>query len=188
MNEKNIFVQQTKIKKMENQTSSKSFMVNNGVILGIISVLFSLILYATGNHLPPHWSASVASLIVTIACIVLATKQFKAANSGFLSWGQGVKIGVGVAIVGGLIVVIYNYLFANFIEPDYMAQIMEIQSQTYLDGGMTEEQIEAANEMTASFSSPGIMAAVGIVTSAIFGFIIAAITSAIMKKSEEETY
>jgi hypothetical protein len=32
------------------------------------------------------------------------------------------------------------------------------------------------------------MAAVGIVTSAIFGFVIAAITSAIMKKSEEETY
>jgi hypothetical protein len=173
---------------MENQVSSKSFMVNNGVILGVISVLVSLVLYATGNHLPPHWSASLVSLIVTIACIVLATKQFKAANGGFLTWGQGVKIGVGVAIVGGLIVVVYQYLFANFIEPNYMAQILEIQNQTYLEGGMTEEQIEAANAMTASFSSPGIMAGVGIITSAFFGFIISAITGAIMKKSEEETY
>jgi hypothetical protein len=173
---------------MENQLSSKSFMINNGVILGVISVLVSLVLYATGNHLPPHWSATLASLIFTTGCIILATKQFKATNDGFLSWGQGVKIGVGVAIVGGGIVVIYNYLFANFIEPDYMAQMIEIQNQTYLEGGMTEEQINAANEMTSSFSSPGILAAVGIITSAIFGFIISAITAAIMKKSEEETY
>ena len=173
---------------MENQVSSKNFMVNNGVILGVISVLVSLVLYATGNHLPPHWSATLASLLFTIGCIVLATKQFKAANGGFLSWGQGVKIGVGVAIVGGLIAVVYQYLFANFIEPEYMAQMIEIQNQTYLDGGMTEEQIEAANAMTASFSSPGIMAGIGIITSAIFGFIISAITAAIMKKSEEETY
>jgi hypothetical protein len=173
---------------MENQVSSKSFMINNGVILGVISVLVSLVLYATGNHLPPHWSATLVSFILTIGCIILATKQFKATNGGFLSWGQGVKIGVGVAIVGGLIVVVYNYLFANFIEPDYMAQMIEIQNQAYLEGGMTEEQIEAANAMTSSFSSPGIMAAVGIITSAIFGFIISAITAAIMKKSEEETY
>jgi hypothetical protein len=173
---------------MENQVSSKNFMVNNGVILGVISVLVSLVLYATGNHLPPHWSASVISLIFTVGCIVLATKQFKAANGGFLSWGQGVKIGVGVAIVGGLIIVVYQYLFANFIEPEYMAQMIEVQNQTYLDGGMTEEQIEAANAMTSSFSSPGIMAGIGIITSAIFGFIISAITAAIMKKSEEETY
>jgi hypothetical protein len=66
--------------------------------------------------------------------------------------------------------------------------MIEIQNQAYLEGGMTEEQIEAANAMTSSFSSPGIMAAVGIITSAIFGFIISAITAAIMKKSEEETY
>jgi|TARA_B110000971_G_C19653545_1_gene339009 hypothetical protein len=173
---------------MENQVSSKNFMVNNGVILGVISVLVSLVLYATGNHLPPHWSATLVSFILTIGCIILATKQFKAVNGGFLSWGQGVKIGVGVAIVGGLIVVVYQYLFANFIEPEYMAQMIEIQNQAYLEGGMTEEQIEAANAMTSSFSSPGIMAAVGIITSAIFGFIISAITAAIMKKSEEETY
>ena len=42
---------------MENQVDSKSFMVNNGVTLGIASVLFALVMYATGNHLTPHWSA-----------------------------------------------------------------------------------------------------------------------------------
>ena len=173
---------------MENQVNSKGFIVNNGVILGIVSIVFSLVLYATGSHLKPHWSTSIINAVIFIGAIVLGIKQYKAANGGFLSWGQGVKIGVGVSVLGGLIVVIYNYLFMNFIEPDFMSQMMEIQNQAFLDQGMTEEQIEAANEMTKSFQGPTMIAALGIIGYAIGGFIVAAIVAAIMKKSEEETY
>ena len=173
---------------MENQANGKNIMVNNGIILGISSVLFALVMFATGNHLTPHWSASIVNAIIFIGIIIYGIKQFKATNNNFLSWGQGVKIGVGVAIVGGLIVVVYNYLFTNFIEPDFMNQMMEIQNQAFLDQGLTEDQIEAANALTSTFSSPGIMAAVGIISYAIGGFIVAAITAAILKKSEEENY
>ncbi|MFT6749151.1 MAG: hypothetical protein ACJAQ1_001083 [Flavobacterium sp.] len=173
---------------MENQLNSKSFMINNGAILGVASVLFALIMYATGNHLKPHWSASIINAILFIGVIVYGIKQFKTANENFLSWGQGVKIGVGIAILAGLVVVIYNYLFMNFIEPEFMSQLMEVQNQMYLDQGLTEEQIEAANKIGKTFQTPGIMASVGIISYAIGGFIIAAIAAAIMKKSEEETY
>lgn len=173
---------------MENQVNSKGVMVNNGVILGVASVIFALVLYATGNHLTPHWSVSIVNAVIFIGIIVYGIKQFKAANGGFMSWGQGVKTGVGISVIGGLIVVIYNFLFMNYIEPDFMNQMMEIQNQAFLDQGMTEEQIEAANEMGKTFQSPGIMAAVGVISYAIGGFIISAIAAAIMKKSEEETY
>ena len=173
---------------MENQVSTKSFMVNNGVVLGVASVIYSLVIYATGNHLEPHWSGSIITVAIFIGAIFYGIKQYKTANGGFLTWGQGVKIGVGIAVLGGVIVVIYNYLFMNFIEPDFMSQMMEVQNQVLLDQGMTEEQIEAANEMSQAFQTPGIMAAVGIITYAIGGFIVSAITAAIMKKSEEESY
>ena len=173
---------------MENQTNSKSFIVNNGAILGVVSILLSLVMYATGNHLDPHWSISLISAELFIGVIIFGTKKFKEANGGFMSWGEGVKIGVGIAVVAGLIVVIYNYIFMNFIEPDLMSQMIEVQNQKFLDQGMTEEQIEAANDMGKSFQTPGIMAAMGIIGYAIGGFIVAAITSAIMKKTEEENY
>jgi hypothetical protein len=173
---------------MENQVSSKSFMVNNGVILGVAMVLFSLTMYATGNHLKPHWSGSVITGVIFIGVIVFGIKQYKAANGGFLSWGQGVKIGVGIAVLAGLINVIYSYIFMNFIEPDFMSQMMEIQNQGFVDQGMSEEQIEAANEMGKPFQSPAMIAAMGIIGYAIGGFIVSAIAAAIMKKSEEENY
>jgi FtsH-binding integral membrane protein len=173
---------------MENQANSKSIILNNGVILGVASIVLSLVMYATGNHLDPHWSISIVSVALFLGLIIYGTKKFKEANEGFMSWGEGVKVGVGIAIVAGLIVVIYNYIFMNFIEPDLMSQMTEVQNQKFLDEGMTEEQIEAANEIGKSFQTPGIMAAMGIISYAIGGFIVAAITSAIMKKSEEETY
>ena len=123
-----------------------------------------------------------------IAIIVLGISQFKNANGGFLNWGQGVKIGVGIAILAALISVIYNYFFITFVEPDFMTQIMDIQNQKLLDQGRTEEQIEAANAMTEKFKSPLFASAFGIIGSAIGGFIISAIAAAIMKKSEEEIY
>ena len=185
----NIFVTLTNHKiEMEDQANSKSFIVNNGITLGVASIILSLVMYATGNHLDPHWSTSIISAALFIGLIIYGTKQFKDENGGFMSWGQGVKVGVGIAVLAGLIVVIYNYIFINFIDPEFMNQMMEIQSQKMLDNGMTEEQIEAANEMGKSFQSPGIMAAMGIIGYAVGGFIVAAITAAIMKKSEEETY
>ena len=173
---------------MENKLSSKSFTVNNGVILGVAMVLFSLVMYATGNHLEPHWSSSVVTGLLFVGIIVFGIKKYKEANDSLLSWGKGVKIGVGIAILAGLINVIYSYIFMNFIEPDFMSQMMEIQNQAFLDQGMTEEQIEVANEMSEKFQSPGIVAAMGIIMYAIGGFVVSAIGAAIMKKSEEEQY
>lgn len=173
---------------MENQANSKSFIINNGVILGVLGILISVTLYAMGMHLDPHWSIGILQFILMIAIIVLGISQFKKANGGFLSWGQGVKIGVGIAILSALISVIYNYIFITFVEPDFMAQVMEVQNQKLLDQGRSQEQIEAANAMTEKFKSPLFASAFGIIGSAIGGFIISAIAAAIMKKSEEETY
>jgi len=72
---------------MENEASSKSFIINNGVILGVLGILISVVNYAFGTHLDPHWSSSLASGIFFIGLIVLGINQFKTANGGFLSWG-----------------------------------------------------------------------------------------------------
>jgi len=173
---------------MENQASSKNLIINYGLILAAASILLSVSTYAMGAHLKPHWSISVISIVLTAGLIVLGIKKYKEINNGFISWGQGVKIGVGICILSALISAIYQYIFMTFIEPDFMAQAIELQNQTYLDSGMTEEQIEAANEIGEKFQSPGIIMAMSIIGAAILGFIISAIASAIMKKSEEETY
>lgn len=173
---------------MENQANSKNIILNYGLLLGVLTILISLIVYASGNHLQPHWSVSLFSILFMIAAIVYGIKKFKESNNDFLSWGQAVKIGVGISIIAALLSVIYNIIFVTYIEPDYMTQLMEIQTQGMLEQGMTDEEIEMAVSMTEKFSSPYLSAAFGIIGSAIGGFIISAIAGAIMKRTEENQY
>lgn len=173
---------------MENQASSKSTMLNYGLVLGVVSVLISLTVYALGKHLDQDWRFGVLNFLAMIVIIVLGIRNFKLANLNIISWGQAVKIGVGIAIISAVIGIIYNLIFANFIEPDFMNQLMEKQRLAWSEANMTEEQIEGAESMMATFSSPAITSAVGIVAAAFFGFIISAIAGAIMKRTEEDGY
>ncbi|NVK52324.1 MAG: DUF4199 domain-containing protein [Flavobacteriaceae bacterium] len=173
---------------MENQVSSKSIILNYGLYLGIISILISLTLYATGNHLQPHWSISILNIAVMTIMIVLGMTKFKLGNGGFMSWGQAVKIGVGLTMISTIIVIVYNQIFMNFIEPDFMNQMTAVQEQNWVDQGMTSEQIEGAKEMMKKFQGPLISSAIGLVAAAFFSFIISAIAGAIMKQSAEEQY
>jgi hypothetical protein len=173
---------------MENQANSKNIILNYGLYYGIASIFISLIFYALGMHLEQGLTNMFIGLAVMLAFIVLASKKFKEDNNGFMSWGQGVKIGIGVVLIGVLIAIVYQQIFINFIEPDFMNQVMEIQEKALVDAGMTEEQIEASMEMGKKFSGPLMQSAFALLGGAFFGFVISAITSAVMKKSEEETY
>ena len=173
---------------MDNQISSKNIMINYGVYLAVASILVNLIFYATGTLISLGWLIGIIGLFLMIGIITLGIKKYKEVNSGLLSWGQAVKIGIGISIIAGLIGVIYGFIFNNYIDPTMQEQIAEIQRQAWADANMTSEQIEAAEEMAKSFSSPAISSAIQIVASAFFGFVISAIAGAIMKKTEGDEY
>ncbi len=173
---------------MENQANSKSIILNFGLYYGIAGVILSLVFYALGMHYDPGVAGMLLGLVMMIAFVVLPLKQFKANNGTFMSWGQGVKIGVGVILVGTIINIIYQQIFQNFIEPDFMEQAIALGEQKMMDMGLTQEQIEAQMEMSKKFQTPLMQAAFGLLAGLFFGFVVSAITAAIMKKSEEETY
>jgi len=173
---------------MENQAPSKGIMINYGAILGIVSVLVSLTVYAMGNHLEQDWKVGLLNFILMIVILSMGIKKYKESNGGFLSWGQGVKVGVGIAVISAIIGILYNLLFTNVIEPDFMNQMLDKQRELWAENNMTEEQIEGAEGMFKTFSNPAITSAIGIVFAAFLGFIISAIAGAIMKKSAEDQY
>ncbi len=173
---------------MENQTNSKSIILNYGLYLGVIGVFIHLAFYATGNLIKLGWLSGILGFVAMIALIVLGIKKFKADNNGFLTFGQALKVGVGIAVISAVISTIYTLIFTNVIEPEFQQQTLEIQRQAWIDAGLNDEQIEASEAMAKKFSSPMITAPLAIVVSAFFGFIISAISGAIMKKTEENDY
>jgi hypothetical protein len=173
---------------MENQqTSSKQVMLNYGLILGIISVIITVANYAFGNVYEPHWAVSVASGIATVAVIVLGLKTIKTSNGGLLSLGESLKTGLGIALVSGLVFLIYYYVFVNFIEADYFTNMGSYQEAKMIEmyPNMSDDQLENAIEMSKKFSGFGMTSAIILIMSLFFGFIVSLIAGLIMKKTEE---
>jgi hypothetical protein len=172
--------------KMENQTtSSKSIMLNYGLYLGLASILIQLIIYVSGMTYDQPWWVQVLGLLVSIALVFMGTKAFRTNNNELLSFGEGLKVGVGISLVSAIIGVIYQQIFINFIEPDFMSNSMEVARQQMAEQNLTSEQIDAAMQMSEGLSSP--LATVGftLIGALFVGFIISLFTTLILKKGEE---
>jgi amino acid transporter len=173
---------------MENQVSSKSVILNYGLYYGIVSILLSLSLYAMNMHLEGGTINIVFAIAVTLTFPILGIYKFKKDNSDFITWGQSVKIGIGIILIGVLITIIYNHIFTTFIEPDFYNQMTEIQRQALIDAGLTQDQIETQFKISSMFQGTILGDAVGLLFFAFVGFVISAIAGAIMKRTEEDQY
>tara|TARA_B110001469_G_C9518464_1_gene258119 strand:- start:120 stop:647 length:528 start_codon:yes stop_codon:yes gene_type:complete len=175
---------------MENQASSKGIILNNGLYYGIVLVLSSLTIFALGMHFDPK-GGYINFAILALATIlfpILGMSAFKKNNSGLMTWGQGVKIGIGIVLVGSLIGLVYQHLFTGFIEPEFYTQLEEITRTGLVDAGLTEEQIDSQIAMQAKFQGTVIGDAIGLLFMAFVGFVISAIAAAVKKHSEEDNY
>ncbi|MFN8343575.1 MAG: DUF4199 domain-containing protein [Spirosomataceae bacterium] len=167
---------------MEPQLTTARAALKWGLISGVASMVFVTILYVSGQVTNQGFSS--LGLIIPIVAIVLAMKEYRTANGGFMTYGQGLGIGTLLTGISGFISGTYGYIYTTFIDNTIQQQILDKSREQLENRGMDDTQIEAAMEMTAKFTSPGITFALGVVMSVIIGFVISLIISAIMKKDK----
>lgn len=153
---------------------------------GIINAVFGIII-ATLTYVFDLWKYGWASFIgiIPIAILMyLAQKEFKENNEGFMSYSQGLGIGVMMGAISGVISSIYGYIYMNFIDTELMTNIMNFQMEKMEEQGLSEQQVEAAMEMSSKFQSPGIVFVFGILGAIFVAFLVALIVSAINQKKK----
>ncbi|MEZ4857924.1 MAG: DUF4199 domain-containing protein [Flavobacteriaceae bacterium] len=176
---------------MDNQKASvKKIALNYGLLLGLASIALSVVTYVMGVHLERPWWASVLGILIMVAFIVYGLKAFKLDNGGFLSLGEAIKVGIAISVIAGIIGAIYNYVFVTVIEPDFVAQMMEVTREQMIEQNpnMTEEQMKMGLSMAEKFMNPGIMASMAIIFTLFLGFIISLISGLVMKQNRPEGY
>ncbi len=166
------------------QASLKKIAINYGLMLSLITIAVSVIVYVMGMTYDQPWWQSAINFIAMTAIIVYAIKAFKADNGGFLSLGEALKVGLAIALVAGLIGSVFTYIFVEFIEPNFVENMLIVTQERMIEQNpsMTEEQMDMAMGMTEKMLSPTIMIAIGIIASLFFGFIISLIAGLIMKQ------
>lgn len=172
---------------MENQTNNKNIILEYGLYAGSTSVLLALVFYAMGKAANPGIAPSLISIILPLTLLVLGIRKFKLLNNDYLNWGQALKIGVGIAMLWGIIALGFQYILENVIAPELIEQKLEVARLSMEKWGISEDMIEESIESQKK-QSPLLGISMGLLFFAFMGFVVSAIAGAIMKKTEEETY
>jgi len=167
----------------ENQPKTGKFSLNYGLILGLISVAFGIMLYSMDAHTTRDTTTQVISILIMIAITLWGIYSFRKANNGYLSLGEALKLGAGIALVAGIIAVIYTAIMANVIDPDFATKVAEIQKAAdEAAGEFSAEQIRQRYDGTINYfwiSYPFIL-----IINIVIGLVIGLVGGLILKKQK----
>lgn len=174
---------------MEDQNLElKNHILQYGSILGGISVVFGLMLYSLDMHYQNDTNATIVSLVITIGVIAFAQFNYRKDNQGFMSLSQGIKIGLGMAAISGIINVLYFLVLSNVIDPEMMNKATEMGMNEFLDQNpeASEELIEQVKDMQENFTGPVISSSMIIIFSLLTGLVVSLVTGLFLKRNRPE--
>ena len=166
--------------------------IRYGLIGGLIFIIYSLIGNLTGITSPGAGFGMLAinlviSLGIYVGIMVVAIRSFRdGENDGFISFGKAFGIGLGAAIIAGMMSSAFTYIYVTAIDPSYFDTMIEETAKLYERLGMSEEQIEQAMAQARKSFTPMGMVRQALIGNVIMGAIVAAIVGAIMKQNPEQ--
>lgn len=167
-----------------NKPSTAGIALKWGAIAGLVSIIFSTILYVTGQS--NNKLVSSLGLIILIGGIVYAIKEFKSQTGGYMSYGEGLGLGSLVSAVSGLLSAAFSAFYIKFVDDSSIKMAMQQQRLEMEQKGMDDAQIDQAMSIAENFTGPGAIFLFGFIGIVIFGFILSLIISAIMKNDHKE--
>ena len=167
---------------MEESASTARVALKFGVLGAVVIMVYTTILNVSG--LSQNKLLSSLSFVFLIVVIVLAMKDFREQNKGFMSYGEGLGLGALLSAVLGFLSSMFTMVYIKFIDPELMVKVMDQAREDMEARGMDDAQIDQAMELSQKFMSPGITFALGVFMYILSGFILSLIISAIMRKEK----
>lgn len=168
---------------MNEQPSVARIALKWGAILGIAQIIFSIIIFVTDNF-GNSALGSVAYLLI-LGALILAMRDFRSLNGGYMTYGEGVSVGTLTAAISGFLSSIFSVFYMTVIDTGVMERVMDkTREQMEAQGNLSDEQIDQAMEISQKFQSPGILFVFGVLGAAFVGLILSLIVAAFIRRNK----
>ena len=163
----------------------KQYILKNGLVLGVIYVALDIVKYICGAEFFVNNYVSFASLLLAAIFPIYYLLKYKKSKNGFIDFRSAFSICTGILIASGFILLVFNILLFNIIDPGFSSELLDVTINTAVvqleSIGMSDEQISTAIEIMeaeANFSPMNMLKGFGftIVGYTLFGLLVAAIT------------
>ncbi len=161
-----------------------------GAAMAIAGAVLNVVFYLLGLHSDPA-KLSLAQVLgiclglpISVVCLVLGIKARRAEvpPTEEFSYGRALGAGVMISLFAGLFGMVTTYVYAAFINPEFVDVIVRAQVQGMEAKGLSAAQTEGAEKMIRAFSGPTAQTITALVGSLIFGTVISLIAAAFLKR------
>src|SRR5690242_9751302 len=89
-----------------------------GLILGMVSILLTLLVYVINRELFASFTLAVISIAIMITILILSVTRRRKELGGYLRFGNAFMVCFVAVATGMLISSVFNYVMYNMIDPD----------------------------------------------------------------------
>lgn len=151
-----------------------------GVIQAVLAFIIFLVPTLTGIR--QSWVMSLISTALLVVLIVLAHQELKRANSGKMTYAQGLGSGTLLAGVAALITSVLVYVYVTYFNTGYLAGVIQAQRTALEQRGITGAQAQQAMSIMSAITTPLGVAITSLISGVLMGFIAALIVSIFTQK------
>lgn len=159
-----------------------------GVYSAAVAIVFTLIGHFTGIDKTgaANWLGWIA-IPFYIFFLWMAMRDRKRDDyGGTISYGQCIGTGLMVGVSAGILVAIFMYIYATWINPGMADMVIQNQMAGWKARGMTADQISRAESMTRFFSSPSMEAIFALLGDILMATIFSLIVALFVRSKPEE--
>ena len=133
------------------ETSPHPTVLKYGLISGLVSILFFAITAVTGlvgtGNIVASGLVGFASLAASIAIPVMGVRFHRNIDlGGYITFAQAFAVCFGIVMLGMLISNLGQYIYTNFIDPNYFDNLSEQMQEMFEKFNVPEANAEAAIE------------------------------------------
>ena len=135
------------------ETTTKSSATNNGLYLGAILSIITILIYAVNLDLFTEWWLGIVLFVLVVAYGVISAIKSRNILGGFISFKQAFTSYFITTAIGTLIATVVGIAIFTFIDPEAATylneQILLVTKQAMERFGMPQEAMQAALDEAA---------------------------------------
>jgi hypothetical protein len=166
---------------MEQKVNVWKANLNNGLILALVGIAYSLVMYFLDLSL--NKTQGYVFMLIQIGLLYYLLKSYRDNFLyGKISYGESVGAGVIINLYYFVAVAIFTYILYTYIDPGLVKKQLAMAEEAMVKRGTPQAGIDAGMAFTEKIMKPGIMVVTTIFFGMIGGTIMSLIVSIFVKK------
>ncbi len=166
---------------MEQKANVWKANLTNGLILGLIGIVYTLVIYFL--DLTINKVQGYVFLLILIVTLYFLMKSYRDNYlHGYMTYGQAVGAGVVIFLYYSIITAIFTYILFALIDPGLIDKQLAAAEELMAKRGIPQEAMDAGLKIQKKMMKPEIMAPVSIFGNMLYGVIMSLIVAVFVKK------